>query len=72
MTKFLITAGLMFGTMLIVILGIYGFFAISVITGELLDSIERKYGFKGSMIAFLVLMAIVSIIGAAILTFTGA
>lgn len=71
MTKFFITAGLMFGTMLLVILGIYGFFAISVITGELLANIERKYGFKGSVIAFLVLMAVSSIIGAAILTFIG-
>lgn len=65
----LINAGLVFGTLLAVLSGIYGFFAISVITGELLDDIERKYGFKGSMIAFLVLMVIASIVGAAILTF---
>ena len=71
MTKFLISAGLIFGTMLVVILGIYGFFAISVITGELLDDIERKYGLKGSVIAFLVLMAIASAIVAAILTLIG-
>lgn len=71
MTKFLITAGLMFGTLFAVVLGSLGFFAIVIIMGELLDNIERKYGFKGSVIAFLVLMAIVSVVGAFILTLVG-
>ena len=71
MTKFLITAGFMIGTLLGVLLGLYGFLVIGIKLGEFLDDIERKYGFKGSVIAFIVLMAISSIIGAAILTFMG-
>ena len=71
MTKFLIIAGLVFGTLLAVLLGLYGILVIGIKLGELLDDIERKYGFKGSVIAFLVLMAIASVIGAALLVFMG-
>ena len=71
MTKFLIITGLIFGTLLAIVLGIYGIIITTIKVGEFLDNIERKYGFKGSMIAFLVLMAIASVAGAAILTFAG-
>lgn len=71
MTKFLIITGLMFGTLLAVLLGLYGTLVIGIKLGEFLDDIERKYGFKGSMIAFLVLMAIASVVGAALLVLIG-
>lgn len=71
MTKFLIISGLIFGTLLAVVLGIWGFIITTIKLGEFLDNIERKYGFKGSVIAFLVLMAIASIVGAFILILVG-
>lgn len=71
MTKFLIITGLVFGTLLAVLLGLYGIFVIGIKLGEFLDDIERKYGFKGSVIALLVFMAVSSIIGAALLVFMG-
>lgn len=71
MTKFLIITGLIFGTLLAIVLGVCGFIIITIKLGELLDSIERKYGFKGSVTAFFVLMAIASVIGAAILILVG-
>lgn len=71
MTKFLITAGLMFGMGLLGLVGFYLIFFIGIKLGEFMDYVDREYGFKGSVMVFLISLAIVSIIGAFILTFIG-
>jgi hypothetical protein len=71
MLKFFTTAGLFFGICLAVILGIYLLLTIGIRAGELMESIEEKYGFKGCIYVFLIGLAVISFIVAAILTFTG-
>ena len=71
MLKFLIMAGLFFGIALGGILAFYAVVTIGILLGEFFDDIERKYGFKGTVISFLIGLAITSFIVAAILTFIG-
>ena len=71
MLKFLIMAGLFFGIALGGILAFYAVVTIGILLSEFADNIERKYGFRGSIICFLVGLAIVSLIAASILTFLG-
>lgn len=71
MTKFLITAGLMFEIALLGFIGFYLIFFIGIKLWEFMDYVDREYGFKGSVMASLISLTIVSIIGAFILTLIG-
>ena len=71
MLKFLTIAGLFFSIALVGIIVFYAVMAIGILLGEFFDDIERKYGFKGTVISFLIGLAIVSIIVAFILTIMG-
>ena len=71
MTKFLTLTGVFFIIAIGAIAAICFFVFIGGKGAEFMDYIESKYGFRGSIIAFFAILAIVSSVAAAILTLTG-
>lgn len=69
--KILIIAGLIFGSVVGLLFCFFALLFIGIRFGELMDDIEMKYGLKGSLVAFLIDVAILSLIVATILTLTG-
>ena len=71
MLKFLTMAALFFSIALVGIIAFYAIVTVGILLGEFFDDIERKYGFKGTVISFLIGLAITSVVVAAILTIVG-
>lgn len=71
MIKFLTLTGVFFIIAIAVMAAIYFFIFIWVKGEEFMDYIESNYGFRGSVIAFLAILAIVSSIAATISILTG-
>ena len=67
MLKFFMTSGFFFIITVTIILGIWLLLFIGISSGELLEEVERKYGFKASIVAFLVVLAILSCVVSAAL-----
>ena len=71
MIKFLTTAGLIFDISLLSLIGIYLVFFLGVKAGEFMDYVDREYGLRGASLVFLVALAIISLVVAAVITFKG-
>ena len=71
MTKFLTLTGVFFVIAVVTIAAICFFVFLGAKGAEFMGYIESKYGFRGSIIAFFAILAIVSSVAAAILTLTG-
>lgn len=69
MLEFFATSGFFFIIMVTIIFGVWLLILIGVSSGEFLGEIERKYGFKTFIVAFLVVLAILSCIVSAITYF---
>ena len=71
MLKFLTIAGISFVVGLCGVTAFFTILTIGILLGEFFDDLGRKYGLKGSIIAFLIGLAIISLISAFILTIIG-
>ena len=71
MIKFWTIAGLFFGLAVGAVLLWFGILYVGIKAEEFMDEIERKYGFKGCVFAFLIILAVASLIVASVLTITG-
>lgn len=71
MIKFLTLTGVFFIIAVGAIAAICFFVFIGAKGAEFMDYIESKYGFRGSIIVFFAILAIVSSVAAAILILTG-
>ena len=66
MLKFFATSGFFFIITVTAILGMWLLLFIGISSEELLKEVERKYGFKASIIVFLVVLAIISCVASAV------
>ena len=71
MIKFLMIAGLFFVIAVGFLIGTYVLLFVGLRCDEFFDKIEKMYGFRTSVIAFLISLALVSAIVAAGLTIAG-
>ena len=69
--KILIVAALIFGSIAGFLFGSFMLLFVGIRFGQFMDKIEEMYGFRGSILAFLIILAIVSFIAASILVLTG-
>jgi hypothetical protein len=69
--KIFIIAALIFGSVVGFLFGTFVLLFVGIRFGQFMDRIEEMYGFRGSIIAFLIALAVASIIVATVLVVSG-